>query len=54
VTDTRGDQEVADMQARMDNPATVIPDAMRAILNLWKASREGGVAESTLELGRAT
>lgn len=38
------------MQARMNNPATVIPDAMPAILNLLKATRKGGVPESTLEL----
>jgi AhpD family alkylhydroperoxidase len=38
------------MQARMDNPATIIPEAMKAILNLWKSSRAGGVSEATLEL----
>ncbi|WP_405731477.1 carboxymuconolactone decarboxylase family protein [Streptomyces sp. NBC_01537] len=38
------------MQARMSNPATVIPEAMPAILNLLKATRKGGVPESTLEL----
>ncbi|SDM91370.1 carboxymuconolactone decarboxylase family protein [Streptomyces wuyuanensis] len=38
------------MQARMDNPATVIPEAMPAILDLLKATRKGGVPETTLEL----
>ena len=38
------------MQARMSNPASVIPEAMPAILNLLKATRKGGVPESTLEL----
>jgi AhpD family alkylhydroperoxidase len=34
----------------MSNPATVIPDAMKAVLGLWKASKKGGVPETTLEL----
>jgi AhpD family alkylhydroperoxidase len=38
------------MQARLNNPATVIPDAMPAILALYKATRKGGVPETTLEL----
>lgn len=38
------------MGARMNNPATVIPEAMPAILNLLKATRKGGVPEATLEL----
>ncbi|MFI1469985.1 carboxymuconolactone decarboxylase family protein [Streptomyces wuyuanensis] len=38
------------MQARMNNPATVIPEAMPAILDLLKATRKGGVPETTLEL----
>ncbi|MGW1882272.1 carboxymuconolactone decarboxylase family protein [Streptomyces sp. NPDC002133] len=38
------------MQARMNNPATVIPSAMPAILDLLKATRKGGVPETTLEL----
>ncbi|MGW7363274.1 carboxymuconolactone decarboxylase family protein [Streptomyces sp. NPDC054841] len=38
------------MQARMNNPATVIPTAMPAILDLLKATRKGGVPETTLEL----
>jgi AhpD family alkylhydroperoxidase len=38
------------MQARMKNPATVIPEAMPAILDLIKATRRGGVPESTMEL----
>ncbi|GGU35248.1 carboxymuconolactone decarboxylase family protein [Streptomyces violascens] len=38
------------MQARMPNPAQVIPSAMPAILNVIKAAQEGGVDGSTLEL----
>jgi AhpD family alkylhydroperoxidase len=34
----------------MSNPATVVPDALKAILALWKASKKGGVPETTLEL----
>ncbi|MFI9586215.1 carboxymuconolactone decarboxylase family protein [Streptomyces sp. NPDC052236] len=38
------------MQARMNNPATVLPAAMPAILNLLKTTRQAGVPETTLEL----
>jgi len=38
------------MHARMQNPAVIIPDAMPAILNVFKATKKGGVPESTLEL----
>ena len=38
------------MQARMQNPAVIIPDAMPAILNLFKATKKGGVPQATLEL----
>ena len=38
------------MQARMDNPATLLPGALPAILDLAKATKQGGVPESTLEL----
>lgn len=38
------------MQARMSNPATILPDAMNAILTLLKATKKGGVPETTLEL----
>jgi AhpD family alkylhydroperoxidase len=38
------------MQARMSNPATILPDAMDAILTLNKAARKGGVPPTTLEL----
>src|SRR5438093_5115200 len=38
------------MQARMQNPAVIIPDAMPAILNVFKATKKGGVPETTLEL----
>ena len=38
------------MQARMENPATLLPGALPAILDLAKATKQGGVPESTLEL----
>ncbi len=38
------------MQARMTNPATILPAAMPAILKLFKTTKEGGVPEATLEL----
>ena len=37
------------MQARMTNPATILPAAMPAILKLFKTTKEG-VPEATLEL----
>ncbi|MDX6314118.1 MAG: hypothetical protein QOF44_3582 [Streptomyces sp.] len=38
------------MQARMKNPAVVIPEAMEPILAILKAAKKGGVPEATLEL----
>ncbi|MBA2596454.1 MAG: carboxymuconolactone decarboxylase family protein [Chloroflexia bacterium] len=38
------------MQPRMKNPAMVLPDAMKAIQGLYKATSEGGVPQQTLEL----
>ncbi len=38
------------MQARMSNPAMILPDAMNAIQTLLKATRKGGVPETVLEL----
>ena len=38
------------MQARMSNPATILPDAMNGIQALLKATRKGGVPSATLEL----
>src|SRR5262245_56179263 len=38
------------MQARMKNPAVLLPEAMPAILNVLKATKKGGVPEATLEL----
>ena len=38
------------MQARIANPATLLPDAMPAILALLKTTRTGGVPEALLEL----
>ena len=38
------------MQARMSNPAVILPDAMEPIQALFKAISTGGVPQSTLEL----
>lgn len=38
------------MQARMSNPAMILPDAMHAIGALLKTIRKGGVPSTTLEL----
>src|SRR5881275_3182905 len=38
------------MQARMSNPAMILPDAMNAIATLLAATKKGGVPAATLEL----
>lgn len=38
------------MQARMKNPAMIVPGAMEALQNLAKASEQGGVPKKTLDL----
>jgi AhpD family alkylhydroperoxidase len=38
------------MQARMKNPALVVPDAIDALMALGKATKNGGIAARTLEL----
>jgi len=38
------------MQARISNPATILPGAVPAVQALLKATREGGVPATTLEL----
>jgi len=38
------------MQARMSNPATILPDAMEGVQALLKAAHKGGVPSKTLEL----
>ena len=38
------------MNPRMNNPAAVIPDAMPAILNLFKTTKQGGIPDATMEL----
>src|SRR3989441_6299518 len=38
------------MQARMSNPATILPGATNGIQALLKATRKGGVPEAVLEL----
>ncbi|GAA1161084.1 carboxymuconolactone decarboxylase family protein [Streptomyces hebeiensis] len=38
------------MEARMTNPAKVLPDAVPPVLALLKVAREGGVPEATLDL----
>ncbi|WP_224367511.1 carboxymuconolactone decarboxylase family protein [Hyalangium versicolor] len=38
------------MQARMKNPAMIVPDAMQALMALGKSLSKGGVPARTLEL----
>jgi AhpD family alkylhydroperoxidase len=38
------------MQARMNNPATVVPGAMQALLTLGECVNKGGVPPQTLHL----
>jgi AhpD family alkylhydroperoxidase len=38
------------MQARMSNPAMVVPDAMQALLALGKSAKKGGVPSQTILL----
>jgi len=38
------------MQARMKNPAAVLPETMNAINSLYKAAHSAGVSATTLEL----
>jgi AhpD family alkylhydroperoxidase len=38
------------MQARMKNPALVLPEALQALTALWKAVEEAGVPSATLDL----
>lgn len=38
------------MNARMKNPATVLPEAVQPLLDVVRATRQGGVPEATLEL----
>ncbi|MFG2401399.1 carboxymuconolactone decarboxylase family protein [Streptomyces lydicus] len=38
------------MEARMKNPAVVLPEAMQPLLDVAKATRKAGVPEETLEL----
>ena len=42
--------ETANVQARMNNPVFVVPEAMQALLALGKAVEKGGVPPKTLEL----
>ena len=36
------------MQARMSNPAMVVPEAMKALQALWASAEKGGVPHSAL------
>jgi hypothetical protein len=36
------------MQARMKNPAMIVPDAMQALQALGKSAEQGGVSSQTL------
>src|SRR5260221_2386916 len=38
------------MQARMSNPAIIVPDAMQALLALATSTKKGGVPSRTLDL----
>ena len=38
------------MQARIENPASLLPDTVKAINNLFKAAHSAGVEPATLEL----
>jgi AhpD family alkylhydroperoxidase len=38
------------MQARMNNPASLIPEAMKALQDLWASVEKGGLPKSTLGL----
>ncbi|MEV6669701.1 carboxymuconolactone decarboxylase family protein [Streptomyces sp. NPDC051162] len=38
------------MEARIQNPATVIPEALPAVLSVMKAAKKGGVPDATLDL----
>ncbi|MEU5685274.1 alkylhydroperoxidase [Streptomyces venezuelae] len=38
------------MQARMQNPATIFPEAMKAVLSLSGVSRRQGLPQATIEL----
>jgi AhpD family alkylhydroperoxidase len=42
--------QMAVMQARMKNPALILPDAMPALFALGKAAKKGGVSSQTLDL----
>jgi AhpD family alkylhydroperoxidase len=41
---------MAIMQARIKNPAMIVPDAMQSLLTLGKAAKKGGVPSRTLNL----
>src|SRR5262249_44261218 len=43
-------RRLAIMQARMKNPAMIIPEAMQALYNLGVSAKKAGVPERTLDL----
>jgi AhpD family alkylhydroperoxidase len=43
-------KEIDNMQARMKNPAMIVPGSMEALQALAKATEKGGVPKSTLDL----
>lgn len=49
-TTEQREKDTAVSDARMANPAVVIPEALPAILGVMKAAKKGGVPEPTLEL----
>src|SRR5690348_12369820 len=38
------------MEARMNNPAMIVPEAMQALYALWRSAEKGSVPPSTLAL----
>jgi AhpD family alkylhydroperoxidase len=49
VTSVRTHKD-ATVQARMNLPAIVLPDAMPALHALWKVTTQGGMPHATLDL----
>jgi AhpD family alkylhydroperoxidase len=44
------DKEIDIMQARMNNPAIIIPEAMQALHALAESTKKGGISPRTLDL----
>jgi alkylhydroperoxidase family enzyme len=50
VENTSSQEGDSGMQARMKNPAMIVPGVMEALQNLAKASEQSGVPKKTLDL----